>query len=54
MSQSVVARWIIVVAGVLVLVGLMTLVAALIVDYILDEYVTPPFSEQSVPSPRPY
>jgi hypothetical protein len=53
MPYIVVPRWIIIVGAVLVLVGLMTLVASLIVGYILDEYVSPPFSQQSVPSSRP-
>jgi hypothetical protein len=37
-----------------VLLGLLTFVASLIVGTILDEYVSPPFSEQSVPPPSRY
>ena len=54
MPSVVIPRWIIIVAAVLVLIGLMTFVASLAVGYILDEYVSPPFSQQSVPSSRPY
>jgi hypothetical protein len=52
MRSVVVPRWIIIVGTVLVLLGLMTFVASLVVGYILDEYVSPPFSQQSVPSSR--
>jgi hypothetical protein len=52
MSQIVVPRWLIAVGMLFVLLGLMAFVASLVVGYIGDEYVSPPFSEQSVPSPR--
>jgi hypothetical protein len=53
MPSIVVPRWFIIAGAVVVLVGLMTFVASLIVGYILDEYVSPPFSQQSVPSSHP-
>jgi len=52
MSQIVVPRWLIALGTLLVLLGVMAFVAALVLGYIGDEYVNPPFSEQSVPSPR--
>jgi hypothetical protein len=54
MASVVVRRWIIAVGIVLVVLGLMTFVASLVVGYILDEYVSPPFSEQSVPPASRY
>ena len=51
MSQVVVPRWIIVVGSIVVLLGVMVFLAALVVGYIGDEYVTPAFSESSIPPP---
>ena len=47
-------RWVLVVGTALLVIWLTALVVGLIGIYIADEYVTPAFSEQSVPPPRLY
>ena len=46
--------WALVVGTALLVIWLTALVVSLIGIYIADEYVTPAFSEQSVPPPRLY
>ena len=47
-------RWMLVVGLVLIAIWLSALAIGLVAIYIADEYVTPAFSEQSVPQPRLY
>ena len=46
--------WALVVGTALLVIWLAALVVGLIGIYIADEYLTPAFSEQSVPPPRLY
>jgi hypothetical protein len=46
--------WVTILAFVIVLVSLWALVLGLVGGYIADEYMTPAFSEQSVPPSRGY
>ena len=47
-------RWVLAVGTALLVIWMTVLVAGLIGIYIADEYLTPAFSEQSVPPPRLY
>jgi uncharacterized membrane protein YdfJ with MMPL/SSD domain len=53
-TQIVSRPWDLAVVAALVLLVLLLTVAGLIGAYVADEYMTPAFSEHSVPPPRPY
>jgi hypothetical protein len=54
MHQIACSRWMVVVGLVLFTIWLSALAVGLLAIYVADEYVTPSFSEQSVPPPRLY
>lgn len=54
MTQTALPRWALIAAVAIVVISLVAFALGLIVGYIADEYMTPAFSEQSVPPPRAY
>jgi hypothetical protein len=54
MSEVVVPRGVVIVATLVVLFSLTVFIVSLVVGYIGDEYVSPPWSEQSVPPARSF
>ena len=54
MHQIIATRQMMIIGSVLVTIWLTALVLGLFAIYVADEYVTPAFSEQSVPQPRLY
>lgn len=53
-TQTALPRWALIAAVAIVVISLVAFALGLIVGYIADEYMTPAFSEQSVPPPRAY
>ena len=54
MSEVFVPRWVVIVATLVVLFCLTAFLVSRVVAYIGDEYVSPAFSEHSVPPARSY
>jgi hypothetical protein len=53
-TQKAFPPWVIILSAFIVLLSLFAFVLGLVGGYSADEYMTPAFSEQSVPPSRPY